>query len=217
MEVKVPSLQHHLPLPPLQLTERGHLNRIQIRSFHAGKLPKHLATTMGRSAKEHLEKILGADSNGPAIDVEIVSEQHAVGSGLGILLVATTTTGCRFGGSTICAPKQRAVEAGKIAAQELLDTLNDRGCVDEWMQDQLIIFMALAEGVSTILTGSLTLHTQTAIQVAEQLVAGVKFNVQRLDNSENHGRKKEESGYGQDGRISGKHLITCHGIGYSGI
>jgi RNA 3'-terminal phosphate cyclase (ATP) len=41
--------------------------------------------------------------------------------------------------------------------------LNDGGCVDDWLQDQLIIFMALAEGTSEILTGSLTQHTQTAI------------------------------------------------------
>lgn len=34
---------------------------------------------------------------------------------------------------------------------------------------QLIIFMALAKGTSRIRTGAVTLHTQTAIHVAEQL------------------------------------------------
>jgi hypothetical protein len=32
------------------------------------------------------------------------------------------------------------------AAAELFATLQDGGCVDEWLQDQLIIFMALAKG-----------------------------------------------------------------------
>lgn len=34
---------------------------------------------------------------------------------------------------------------------------------------QLIIFMALAKGTSRIRTGAVTLHTQTAIHIAEQL------------------------------------------------
>lgn len=39
----------------------------------------------------------------------------------------------------------------------------------ETFPSQLIIFMALAKGRSQIRTGAVTLHTQTAIQVAEQL------------------------------------------------
>jgi hypothetical protein len=42
------------------------------------------------------------------------------------------------------------------AAAELFATLQDGGCVDEWLQDQLIIFMALAKGSLKCLT-SLTL------------------------------------------------------------
>jgi RNA 3'-terminal phosphate cyclase (ATP) len=38
------------------------------------------------------------------------------------------------------------------------------------MQDQLIIFMALAKGSSSMLCGELTLHTRTALSIAEQLL-----------------------------------------------
>jgi RNA 3'-terminal phosphate cyclase (ATP) len=44
------------------------------------------------------------------------------------------------------------------------------------MQDQLIIFMALARGRSSMLCGELTLHTRTSISIAEQLLP-VKFDV----------------------------------------
>lgn len=47
------------------------------------------------------------------------------------------------------------------------------------MQDQLIIFMALASGTSRIVCGQLTLHTRTAIAVAEQL-STAKFTTRRL-------------------------------------
>lgn len=43
-------------------------------------------------------------------------------------------------------------------------------------QDQMIIFMALADGESKLLCGPLTLHTETAIHVAEKLT-GAKFKV----------------------------------------
>ena len=40
------------------------------------------------------------------------------------------------------------------------------------MHMQLIVLMALAEGVSRIRTGPLTLHTKTAIHVAEKMTDG---------------------------------------------
>jgi RNA 3'-terminal phosphate cyclase (ATP) len=48
------------------------------------------------------------------------------------------------------------------------------------MQDQLIIFMALAQGHSSMLCGELTLHTRTAISIAEQLMPEVKFDISTL-------------------------------------
>lgn len=47
------------------------------------------------------------------------------------------------------------------------------------LQDQLIIFMALADGASAMLTGEPTLHTRTAIAVAEQLTPA-RFRVLQL-------------------------------------
>ena len=46
------------------------------------------------------------------------------------------------------------------------------------MQDQVVIFLALAGGHSRVLCGEPTLHTRTAIAVAEQLTSA-KFDVQK--------------------------------------
>lgn len=64
-------------------------------------------------------------------------------------------------------------------------------------QDQLIIFMALASGTSTILTGEPTLHTRTAIAVAEQLT-GARFQVLQLP---------------QGGPGAGLWRVVCQGAG----
>lgn len=70
--------------------------------------------------------------------------------------------------------------------------LKCHACVDQHLQDQLILFMALASGTSAIRTGPITLHTETAIHVVT-LICDAKFRVK----SDNDGC-----------------LIECDGIGF---
>jgi RNA 3'-terminal phosphate cyclase (ATP) len=197
------------PLRPIDLQERGSVSCIRIRAFHAGKLPRKAAQDMTMAA----ETLIRTEYPPVSMQVDVVQEPVVRGSGLGILIVAETTTGCRLAGSAICAPKQRAKDAGMVAANELLTTLQEGGCVDEWLQDQLILYMALARGTSKMITGSLTLHTQTAIQVAERM-CNATFRVERLSNDKDTTGEEATSEYGREGRIAGRHLIQCQGIGF---
>ena len=210
-EVQVCVMPLETALPSLRICERGEVSSVYIRSFHAGKLPRVLAVDMAKAAQRTIMQQLNDDSAVPLqINTEIVTETHAVGSGLGILVVAQTTTGCLLAGSSISTPKDRARCVGREAANELVSTLKDGGCVDDWLQDQLILFMALADGVSEIQTGSLTQHTQTAIWVAETM-SGAKFEVTKLDECY---EDSTSTGYSQVGRIPGRHRIRCQGIGF---
>merc|ERR1712173_352767 len=85
---------------------------------------------------------------------------------------------------------------GRNAARELITDWKstNNGCTDRWLQDQLIIFMALAKGKSRMATCSLELHTETAIHIAE-LMTGVKFKVSTM----------------KDGTV----MIECVGMGYN--
>ena len=94
-------------------------------------------------------------------------------------------------------------KTGATAAKQLLNQLspgfpenntdNVTTVLDQNAQDQLIIFMALAEGKSQIQTGPLTLHTKTAIYISE-LLTSAKFNVNEISKHNT--------------------LIECQGIGY---
>lgn len=84
-------------------------------------------------------------------------------------MVAETSTGCILGGSALGKREVRPEETGKRAAEELLSAIREGACVDKHTQDQMIVFMALAEGRSRIRTGELTMHTKTAMYVTEQL------------------------------------------------
>lgn len=90
-------------------------------------------------------------------------------------LTATTSTGCRLGGSALVSYElQTPAALGRWAAVRLVSALETGAAVDEYAQDQLIIFMALASGRSRMLAGSeLTLHTRTAMHIIEQMVPQV--------------------------------------------
>ncbi|XP_067004066.2 RNA 3'-terminal phosphate cyclase [Anabrus simplex] len=177
-------------LQPVTMIDGGKVMRIWGWSFVAGKIPIKVAHLMADSAAQVLQRALGNIE----INIEPYKEnpEDAVGSGSGINLVAETTTGCLLGGSALGKRELKAEQVGQNAAEELLESLRTEACVDAHSQDQLIIFMALAEGVSRIKVGPVTLHTETAIHVA-QLMTKAKFTITKLGPDSN--------------------IIECKGIG----
>ena len=54
---------------------------------------------------------------------------------------------------------------------------NNEVCLDEHTVDHLIIFMALAKGISKIKVGEISLHTRTAIEIIKKFYYDVNFNI----------------------------------------
>lgn len=226
--------------PPIILSQCLPIVSITIKAFHAGSCPSWVADKMASGAVKELKRawrddvhfrkrFLKAGNNlqgiSPSItnaDIQITHETNCIGSASGILIVAkpnndsySTLPHPALAASGLGDRKQPPNMTGQNAAKELVESISSGGCVDRWLQDQLIPFMALADGESSVLTGELTLHTQTAMKVAEQMT-GCKFAAQRLDKDDTReGSEKQEEGYGETGCIKGRHLLWCRGIGYS--
>jgi len=111
-------------------------------------------------------------------------------------LWAETEYGAVIGASSLGSPGKPSEQVGKEAAQELTKQLRARITVDYHMADQLIPYMALAEGTSEITTSPLTSHTLTNIELVQNIL-GVRFLV--------------EGGIGSPGKISVK------GIGFKAL
>ena len=159
----VPPLPPGATLPSITVTERGGITRIYGRSYVAGTLPFRLATGMSNAAKTRLTSQLGL--NPKMISIETIKDDAKDvgnnGSGSGIVLWAETGTGCELGGSGLGSKGTDAAAVGIDAADELIKAIEGGGCVDEYLQDQIIVFLALAKGRSTVKIGlPLTLHTQ---------------------------------------------------------
>jgi len=132
------------------------------------------------------------------MDVNVKSEvmhldrDRATGNGSGVVVVLKTSTGCVHGGDGVGSPKRDPDTLGRQAAKMALESAGVT-CVDTHMQDQIIVFMALADGQSRVLTGPLTLHTKTAIHFAG-VMTGATFDVE--EQSPNN------------------FIISCKGIGH---
>lgn len=101
-----------------------------------------------------------------------------------LLLVAETSEGYRLGRDWLYDRKTKGVRIEEICArlvskvvQDLKRELKHNGCADEYLQDQLVVFQALADGQAVVDAGEqeVSLHTRTARWVVEQ-VLGTEFN-----------------------------------------
>jgi RNA 3'-terminal phosphate cyclase (ATP) len=174
----------------------------------------------GRVARIDVTTVVAQDLRGPlkaALAAELalvfpgvpvsfpVSEDSRHPARLYALLVAHTSAGTRLGRDWLYDKSTRGRAAAELAtevARRVVDDLDNEvrrgGCVDEYLQDQLVVFQALAQGRSSVVSESLlgeaedsdpgvradrdeqpfgtgSMHTQTARWVVGQLLPGVKW------------------------------------------
>lgn len=181
----------------------------------------------------HLLRVISPE----IFDFECIHDTTSLDSGAAVTLVVITSTGCRIASSDVMQTRrlpggvrQDGVEFAMRIADRLKTNLGAGvATVDEYLQDQLIIFMALAKGKSRIVcnvsnstncqtntTSSsspplpsygdghlIELHTLTAIHIAHVLT-GAAFTVCR----------EEKANDGAD-QLWPVVVIECEGIGYS--
>ncbi|CAF1421308.1 unnamed protein product [Adineta ricciae] len=183
-------------LNAVDLTEFGQINRFFGRSFVAGNLPLQVAEELAEASRKLIRQHYTEEL---PIEIEIVKEpdQIATGTANGIIIAAETTTGCLLAANVLGKRGKSASEVAIEATEQLLKDLSCKACVDRYLEDQLILLMALAKGRSRIRCGPLSDRTKTAIYVVEHLT-NVKFQVTD-DNSP---------------AFHGTILIECEGLGY---
>ena len=159
-------------IKPVNLTDFGEIVRIHGTAYVSGLLPIKVAQAMADSATKHLHK----HNSGIEINIEVVKDDRACGTGCGIIVMAETSTGCVLSGDAVGKKGVPSEDIGESAAEMLQTCLSREVCVDDHMQDQVVLLMALSTGTSRLRTCALTMHTKTAIFIAEKLT-GAKFSV----------------------------------------
>jgi len=111
-----------------------------------------------------------------------VDEDSRNSKRLYLLIVAETANGFRLGRDWLYDQKINPAKLDQTyqklvskVIQDLERELAHGGCVDEHLQDQVVIFQALAEGESKVESGEASLHAETARWVVEQIL-GPRFD-----------------------------------------
>lgn len=174
-------------LPPLSMRDRGSVVRVSSILYGYGEADhefvKAAKTALGETLRENgidMDVRFSTDMQGSETDHPLVCRA---------LVYAETSTGCILGGGSTLPSKRgenvlsNPKEVMASAVVDLVKQLAHGGCTDEYLQDQLVIFMALADGVSEIVTGPITEHTESALQIAERMT-DAKFSVTPVAGSD---------------------------------
>jgi RNA 3'-phosphate cyclase len=156
-------IQPRRGLNPLSLLNRGHLKKIRGLSA-ASNLPMHVVERQRDEALRRIEKVLKVET-----EISLLPEAPATGQGSFLFLVAefeNVTAG--FSGLG-----QRGKPAEEVAKETFLSLQNfmeSEGCIDPYLADQLVPFMALAKGKSSFTTSQITEHLLTNLWVVQQFL-----------------------------------------------
>lgn len=154
--------------------ERGYLKGVYIRS-HAVRLPGSIAERQARSAASLVRERLGVV---PEVEIEAYkphSDPH-LGPGTGILVWAVFDEAV-MGGDSIGRKGKPAEVVGREAAESLLEDLGTGAALDRHMSDMAPVYLALAEGDSTIFGAKLTSHASTILELLSIMVDGFEYRI----------------------------------------
>ncbi|MEM5879467.1 MAG: RNA 3'-terminal phosphate cyclase [Candidatus Aenigmatarchaeota archaeon] len=153
----------------VNLTNPGKILSIKGISV-AGSLPESVAFRQAEAAKEVLKKI--AEN----IDIKYYSTP-TYSQGTSITLWAETENSV-LGSDNLGKRGVRAEEIGREAAQTLIKSIESKASLDKFMADQIIPFIALAHGKSSITVEEITQHCLSNISVCEKIL-GCKFSIDK--------------------------------------
>ena len=137
-------------------------------SVHVSNLPRAIAERMKAAAEEHL-------GPQPGIEIHRFGSAQAIGPGGAITLWASGQAG-PLGVSRVAQRGVRAETLGHDAAAALALEMASGATLDEHAADQVLIFMAMADGPSSFTTREVSSHASTAMRLIERFLP-VKFEV----------------------------------------
>jgi len=156
-------------LKSVTLLDRGKLQRILIFSGASELLKgKKVAERQISGTREILGKL-----NLPA--EEKIDYYNTDCPGSNICLVAQFENAI-IGVDNLGKLGKRAEDVGKEAALELLKEEKSQACLDKHSADQILLYLALARGKSSISVSEITNHCKTSIWVIEKFLDG-KFKI----------------------------------------
>lgn len=154
-------------LSALELIERGEFKEIEIFSV-VGSLDESICDREIKHASKHL-----TEKGFPKIvSKKKVERTFSQGNVLNIFSRFENTV---LGSNSLGERGMLAEKVAEESVEGIIKSINSNSCLDKHMSDQIIPFIALAEGKSKIKIEEMTEHITTNIEITEKIL-GVKFS-----------------------------------------
>ena len=155
-------------IAPLELNALGDLKYIKVRCF-----TQHLPERIAREMVDACMETLGDKYE---IDVE---KQNCMGNsrGAGLVLVANYENG-KLSSNVLTARGHSTEQSGIDAANDLLQEMNAGSTMDVHTADQLLPYMAMANGKSSFVVSRISKHLLSQMDTLESFL-NVRFDVER--------------------------------------
>ncbi len=147
-------------LNSIHLTEAGKVMVIDGVAY-AQNLPEHVASRTRQAAVKGLKGM-------PSVRIDLdVRKGHSTGAGI---VLAARCENTVLGESVLGERGLPAERLGEDCASNLTETIRSGATVDEHMLDQVLPYLALAEGESAVLAEEMTQHAETNMRIIEKFL-----------------------------------------------
>jgi RNA 3'-terminal phosphate cyclase (ATP) len=163
-------------LSPVRLERFGKLRSVKGVSVCTFLADRKVAERQAVAAEALLR------SAGLAPKIEVVNDvSNFLQKGSSLVLWAETDSGALLGGDAIGELGKPSEKVGHEATNNLLKEIATKATVDLHLADMLVPYVALAQGNSVYMSGSMTEHLDTNIWLAEKIL-GAKFQVEKVES-----------------------------------
>jgi len=153
---------------PLELNALGRLNYIKVRCF-----TQHLSERISKEMVDACIKTLGS-----GYDVEVEFQNCSGNSrGAGLVVVANYENG-KLSSNVLTSRGHPAEQSGIDAAKDLLQEMQNGSTIDVHTADQLLPYMAMADGKSSFVVSRISKHLLSQMDTLESFL-NVRFGVER--------------------------------------
>lgn len=155
-------------LAPLSLPHQGAVSEVRGVAFSSHLEERDVSERMARTCEAELRMA------GLACAIERVNDHEAPRPGASLAIWVSTSAGCILGADQAGRPRRGSEAIGRFVARSLLADLAAGATADRHAADQLVLFAALADGLTSYLAPAMTDHLRTNLWLAEQFGAGVE-------------------------------------------
>ncbi len=157
-------------IKPLKLLRQGRVIEIKGKAISSHLKERKVSDRMAELCRNELRE----DGFDPQI--EVLYDTTSIQKGAALAIYAYTDTGCIIGSDMAGKLGRTSEEIGRSVARNLIDDIKTNATVDRYQADLLIIYGALADGLTEYSIPRMTEHVDSNLWLIQEIL-GVKSEV----------------------------------------